>query len=183
MPIRHLEVNMIFPSIDDLTKGKYNRYELCIAVAKCARMITDEYVKERAIAEAMEQTNKESGRAAYSMIKREFRDEKAVKCAINRLYAGDFVILSGADAEAKRQARAEHERRMAENRAALEAAKAKEKIDFSDDDDDDIFESDVDDDAVDAVVDDENDVDDDADDELSAADIDDADDADASDND
>lgn len=180
MPIRHLEVNMIFPSIDDLTKGKYNRYELCIAVAKCARMITDEYVKERAIAEAMEQTNKESGRAAYSMIKREFRDEKAVKCAINRLYAGDFVILSGADAEAKRQARAEHERIMAENRAALEAAKAKEKIDFSDDDDDDIFESDVDDDAVDAVVDDENDTDDD---ELSAADIDDADDADASDND
>lgn len=174
MPIRHLEVNMIFPSIDDLTKGKYNRYELCIAVAKCARMITDEYVKERAIAEAMEQTNKESGRAAYSMIKREFRDEKAVKCAINRLYAGDFVILSGADAEAKRQARAEHERIMAENRAALEAAKAKEKIDFSDDDDDDIFESDVDDDAVDAVVDD---------DELSAADIDDIDDADASDND
>lgn len=172
MPIRHLEVNMIFPSIDDLTKGKYNRYELCIAVAKCARMITDEYVKERAIAEAMEQTNKESGRAAYSMIKREFRDEKAVKCAINRLYAGDFVILSGADAEAKRQARAEHERIMAENRAALEAAKAKEKIDFSDDDDDDIFESDVDDDAVDAVVDD---------DELSAADIDDID--DASDND
>ncbi len=180
MPIRHLEVNMIFPSIDDLTKGKYNRYELCIAVAKCARMITDEYVKERAIAEAMEQTNKESGRAAYSMIKREFRDEKAVKCAINRLYAGDFVILSGADAEAKRRARAEHERIMAENRAALEAAKAKEKIDFSDDDDDDIFESDVDDDAVDAVVDDENDTDDD---ELSAADIDDADDADASDND
>ncbi len=174
MPIRHLEVNMIFPSIDDLTKGKYNRYELCIAVAKCARMITDEYVKERAIAEAMEQTNKESGRAAYSMIKREFRDEKAVKCAINRLYAGDFVILSGADAEAKRQARAEHERIMAENRAALEAAKAKEKIDFSDDDDDDIFESDVDDDAVDAVVDD---------DELSAADIDDIGDADASDND
>lgn len=174
MPIRHLEVNMIFPSIDDLTKGKYNRYELCIAVAKCARMITDEYVKERAIAEAMEQTNKESGRAAYSMIKREFRDEKAVKCAINRLYAGDFVILSGADAEAKRQARAEHERIMAENRAALEAAKAKEKIDFSDDDDDDIFESDVDDDAVDAVVDD---------DELSAADIDDIDDANASDND
>lgn len=165
---------MIFPSIDDLTKGKYNRYELCIAVAKCARMITDEYVKERAIAEAMEQTNKESGRAAYSMIKREFRDEKAVKCAINRLYAGDFVILSGADAEAKRQARAEHERIMAENRAALEAAKAKEKIDFSDDDDDDIFESDVDDDAVDAVVDD---------DELSAADIDDIGDADASDND
>lgn len=150
---------MIFPSIDDLTKGKYNRYELCIAVAKCARMITDEYVKERAIAEAMEQTNKESGRAAYSMIKREFRDEKAVKCAINRLYAGDFVILSGADAEAKRQARAEQERIMAENRAALEAAKAKEKIDFSDEDDDEVFESETD----------ESDIGD----ELSAADIDD----------
>ena len=27
---------MIYPSIEDLTKGKYNRYELVIATAKCA---------------------------------------------------------------------------------------------------------------------------------------------------
>ena len=38
---------MLYPTIDELTKGKFNRYELAIATAKCARMITDEYVKQR----------------------------------------------------------------------------------------------------------------------------------------
>ena len=51
---------MIFPSISDLTKDKYNRYELVIATAKCARMITDEYVKERETAEKMTQGNKDA---------------------------------------------------------------------------------------------------------------------------
>ena len=62
---------MIFPSISDLTKDKYNRYELVIATAKCARMITDEYVKERETAERMAQGNKEMDKAVYAMIKRE----------------------------------------------------------------------------------------------------------------
>ena len=34
---------MIYPSINDLSKhGRYNRYALGIAVAKCARILTDE---------------------------------------------------------------------------------------------------------------------------------------------
>ncbi|MBR4295855.1 MAG: hypothetical protein IKT56_03345 [Clostridia bacterium] len=109
---------MIFPSITDLTKNNYNRYELVIATAKCARMITDEYVKERETAEKMIAANKESERAIFSMIKREFRDEKAVKCAINRLYTGDFVILSPEEAEIKRAERAE----LAKLNAASETA-------------------------------------------------------------
>ena len=36
---------MIFPTTSDLTKGKYNRYEVALATAKCARMITNEYVR------------------------------------------------------------------------------------------------------------------------------------------
>ena len=59
---------MIFPSIEDLTKGKYNRYELVIATAKCARMITDEYVKERETAEKIIAGTKESEKAVFSMI-------------------------------------------------------------------------------------------------------------------
>ena len=61
---------MIYPSVEELSQnGKYNRYVLCTATAKCARMVTDEYVRQRDI-----------------------RDEKAVKNAINRLYQGDYRI-------------------------------------------------------------------------------------------
>ncbi len=135
---------MIFPSISDLTKGKYNRYELVIATAKCARMITDEYVKERETAEKMAQGNKDADKAIYAMIKREFRDEKAVKCAINRLFTGDFVILDPASAAAKRVARAESERLAAESRLLAEEARKNMALSFADEDEDDetVFEED-----------------------------------------
>ena len=32
---------MIYPTIKDLTKGEFNRYEIALATAKCARMITN----------------------------------------------------------------------------------------------------------------------------------------------
>ncbi len=82
---------MIYPSIDEITKGKYNRYTLCIATAKCARVVTDEYVEQRELAEKM-LANKETDKSLASMIKREIRDDKAVKTAIKRLYTGEFVI-------------------------------------------------------------------------------------------
>lgn len=69
---------MIYPSIDEITKNQYNRYTLCIAVAKCARIITDEYVRQRENAERM-LANKETDKTLASLIKREYRDEKAVK--------------------------------------------------------------------------------------------------------
>ena len=83
---------MIIPSIDDLSQnGKYNRYTLVIAASKCARVLTDEYVKQREYAEKLI-ANKETDKSLISMIKREYRDEKAVKSAINRLYEGEFEI-------------------------------------------------------------------------------------------
>lgn len=137
---------MIFPSISDLTKDKYNRYELVIATAKCARMITDEYVKERETAEKMTQGNKDADKAIYAMIKREFRDEKAVKCAINRLFTGDFVILDPEAATAKRAARAESERLAAESRLLAEEARRNMALNFADEDeaedDDAVFDED-----------------------------------------
>ena len=90
---------MIYPSIDDLTKGKYNRYELVIATAKCARIVTNEYVKQREVAEKLI-ANKETDKSLISMIKREYRDEKAVKSAINRLHDGKFQIVRPDKAEA-----------------------------------------------------------------------------------
>ena len=91
---------MIHPSIDEITKGKFNRYTLCIATAKCARLVTDEYVEQRAVAEKM-LANKETDKSLVSMIKREYRDEKAVKNAINRLHNGKFQIVRPGEVPAK----------------------------------------------------------------------------------
>ena len=91
-------MSMISPSITQLTKGKFNRYTLCLATAKCARQITDEYVKQREIAERRI-ANKETDKSLSSMISREYRDEKAVKVAINKLYNRDFVMVGLTDTD------------------------------------------------------------------------------------
>ncbi|MBQ8275073.1 MAG: hypothetical protein IJZ02_00430, partial [Clostridia bacterium] len=67
-------------------------YELVIATVKCARLVTDEYMKQRETAEKLI-ADKQTDKSLSSMIKREYRDEKAVKNAINRLYSGEFVIV------------------------------------------------------------------------------------------
>lgn len=88
---------MLHPTIDELTQGNYNRYELALATAKCARIITDEYVRQHDLAEKSITGNKETDKPLNSMIDRELRDEKAVKVAISRLYEGKFVIDVNAD--------------------------------------------------------------------------------------
>ncbi len=84
--------NMITPSLDSLTQNnKYNRYTLVIAVAKCARMVTDEYVAQREVAERM-LANKETDKSIAALIKKDYRDEKAVRIGINRLHSGEYRI-------------------------------------------------------------------------------------------
>lgn len=82
---------IIKPTIDQLSKGKYNRYTLVQAAAKGARLITDEYIREREEAEKLI-ANKETDKPIVQLINREFCDEKAVKSAIKRLYTGEFII-------------------------------------------------------------------------------------------
>ena len=84
---------MIYPTITELTKDEFNRYELTLATAKCARIITDEYVKQREAAEKAATGNKENDRNLMNMINKEYRDEKAVKNAINRIYNGEYEIV------------------------------------------------------------------------------------------
>ena len=122
---------MIYPTIQDLTKDKINRYELAIATAKCARIITDEYVHEREAAEKMAAANKESDKAIQNMVTKEYRDEKAVKCAIKRMHTGEFAILSPEEAEIKRAQRAAE----AEQRRIEEEARRNAPVFFGDDDD------------------------------------------------
>jgi DNA-directed RNA polymerase subunit K/omega len=82
---------IIKPTVDQLSRGKYNRYTLVQATAKGARMITDEYMAQRENAEHMI-ANKETDKPIISLINREFCDEKAVRSSINRLNSGEFVI-------------------------------------------------------------------------------------------
>ena len=84
---------MLYPTINDLTKGQFNRYELSLATAKCARIVTDEYVKQREDAEKSQTGNKETDRPINTMINKELRDEKAVKTAIKRLHEGEYQIV------------------------------------------------------------------------------------------
>lgn len=83
---------MLHPTIQELTGGQYNRYELALATAKCARLITDEYVRQHDAAEKSLTGNKETDKPLNTMIDKELRDEKAVHVAVNRLKAGEYVI-------------------------------------------------------------------------------------------
>ena len=73
---------MIYPSIQELSKGKFNRYELCIATAKCARAITDELTNASSI----------DSKEEKSFQKKPLSDEKSVKLAILKLNAIDFDL-------------------------------------------------------------------------------------------
>lgn len=79
---------MLHPTIEELTKGEHNRYELALATAKCARLITNEYVRQHELAE------KAASKEAQASIDRELRDEKAVKVAISRMHRGQYSIVS-----------------------------------------------------------------------------------------
>ena len=83
---------MIYPTFSELTKDQFNRYQLAIATAKCARIVTDEYVKQRETAEKAVAGGKESDKAIINMIDKELKDEKAVKIAINRIHKGEYAI-------------------------------------------------------------------------------------------
>ena len=84
---------MLYPTITELTKDEFNRYELALATAKCARIITDEYVQQREAAEKAATGNKETDKNLIKMINKEYRDEKAVKNAISRINTQQYKIV------------------------------------------------------------------------------------------
>lgn len=84
---------MIYPTITELTKDEFNRYELALATAKCARKLTDEYIKQKEAVEKASTGNKEVDRSLMNAINKEYRDEKAVKNAINRIHKGEYTLV------------------------------------------------------------------------------------------
>ena len=83
---------MIYPTIEQLTKGDFNRYELVVGVAKGARIVTDEYVEMRAKAQRMIE-NHETDKPLAALIDPEYKDQKAVKIAIAKLERGEFKMV------------------------------------------------------------------------------------------
>ena len=118
---------MIYPSIAELTKNEFNRYELVIGTAKSARLVTDEYVKEREAAEKMI-ANRETEKPLSALISPEYRDQKAVKIAIGRMYEGKLKMVRRSDEEACESAQTEASEITEEEAAAPaeEAEKAEE---------------------------------------------------------
>lgn len=92
---------MLYPTINELTKGQYNRYELSLATAKCARIVTDEYVKQREDAEHANANGKDNDHPTNTMIDKELRDDKAVKTAIRRIHEGEYVIVRRDDSKSE----------------------------------------------------------------------------------
>ena len=86
------EKTMIYPTIEQLTKGEFNRYELVVGVAKCARIVTDEYVEMRAKAQKMID-NHETDKPLSALIDPDYKDQKAVKIAIANLESGRFRMV------------------------------------------------------------------------------------------
>lgn len=82
---------MIYPTIDQLTKGEFNRYELVIGVAKGARIVTDRYVDMRQKAQKMIE-NHETDKPLAALIEPEYKDQKAVKLAIAKIDNGEFKM-------------------------------------------------------------------------------------------
>lgn len=88
---------MVLPTIQELTKGEYNRFQLVIAVAKGARLVTDEYNQQRDIVESLQ--NKEEGASSVVPVHLdpELSNEKTISIAVNRIYSGQYKIVKSCD--------------------------------------------------------------------------------------
>ncbi|MBQ8393871.1 MAG: DNA-directed RNA polymerase subunit omega [Clostridia bacterium] len=90
---------MIYPSIQDLLKlspdqdgnQRLNKYMLVMATAKCARVITNEYLKDRKKAEKLI-SEKKTEKDIAALVNKEYRDEKAVRNAVKGLDNGEFKL-------------------------------------------------------------------------------------------
>ncbi|MBR5447684.1 MAG: DNA-directed RNA polymerase subunit omega [Clostridia bacterium] len=87
-----MEKNMVKPSLSSLMeKENVNRYALVVATAKTARQITDDYINQREYYE--KNSGKDSDKNVANVVKPQYRDEKAVKNAIDELYNDEYRII------------------------------------------------------------------------------------------
>ena len=79
-----------------------NRYELVIATAKCARMITDDFIKQKELTEKL--AGRDYDKPIPVLISDEFKDEKPVQSAVEMLTGGEFRIVESTLPEEKAEA-------------------------------------------------------------------------------
>ena len=89
---------MLYPSIQELLTAtakegeeRLNKYSVTMATAKCARMITNDYIEQRHAAEKRV-ANKETDKDIGSLINKDYRDEKAIKNALREMKEGKFEV-------------------------------------------------------------------------------------------
>ena len=89
---------MIFPSIEQLTRNnKYNRYELVIATAKAARIITDIFNEKKEEMEKNAGIKEPTPNDKIMQMQKSPKDipeEKPVKSAIQKIFEEEFVIVT-----------------------------------------------------------------------------------------
>ncbi len=83
---------MLYPTIQDLTKGEINRYELVIATAKGARKVIEKDIEEREAEQRKKDLERLNSKDKKAPVVGENLPEKAVTIAIKKIYAGEFAI-------------------------------------------------------------------------------------------
>lgn len=84
---------MLHPTINELTNQDFNRYEIALAAAKCARKITDEYVTQKEAAERAMGNSKDADRSVINKLNKEYREEKALKNALTMIKSGEYKLV------------------------------------------------------------------------------------------
>ena len=83
---------MLYPTVQDLTNDKVNRYKLVIATAKCARHIIDKVNEEQALEELTRVDNDRFAKDSKS--DNPLLSEKPVSIAVQKLYDGEYTIIT-----------------------------------------------------------------------------------------
>jgi DNA-directed RNA polymerase omega subunit len=91
---------MLYPTIQELTGGKINRYELVIAAAKGARNVIEKDIEKREAEQKKKELDKNATKEKKAPVVGENLSEKAVTIAIKKIYAGEFTISLENEGEA-----------------------------------------------------------------------------------
>ena len=84
---------MLYPTLQDLTNEKVNRYRLVIATAKCARYITKKACDEREAADHKREIDRFAKESKNEMTADDAND-KAVSVAVKRIANGEYKIIT-----------------------------------------------------------------------------------------
>ena len=91
---------MLYPTIQELTGGKINRYELVIAAAKGARKVIEKDIEVREAEQKKKDLERANSKEKKAPVIGENLPEKAVTIAIKKIHAGAFSISLENEGEA-----------------------------------------------------------------------------------